>query len=356
MSLPRVILFSPRFVDRPGWDWNSLTGGSEANHIELAEELAKLGHEVISYAPIPPGHLTKVIRNNVEWRDCDILFPYDGVWLLYRTLTPLDHLEKTDKMKMCVFLHDVAIKEEWTEARVAKIDKVFVLSQKHKEFLETFYPQLIDKIQVMRSGIKLELIEEIEKENIKRIPTKMIYASSPDRGLSYLLDMFVEAQEFVPELTLDIFYGNNLLDDRILLHRRLKAKMEKFSKIKGITFHGKVEKRELLRHWFSSGIWCYPTMFLEVFAMVSVEAQAMGAIPIVNPLWGVGENTSYGKVVQGNCYDDELVQARFVEDIIQTATNPQWQEELRVKMMPAIREKYKWANVAKQWSTYLCRL
>ena len=90
--------------------------------------------------------------------------------------------------------------------------------------------------------------------------------------------------------------------------------------------------------------------------MCAVEAQATGAIPIINPLWGVGENTSFGKVVQGSPYDDELVQARFVEDIIQTALHPAWQEELRLKMIPATREKYKWETVIKEWENVLCHL
>lgn len=353
--MAQIILFSPSYVDRPGWDWESLTGGSEACHIQMSRELAKLGHEVISYAPIPPEKQNTMV-DGAQWLNCDSIYPYEGIWVFFRTLTPLDQMEKTDKMKVCVFLHDVAINEEWSHERVDKIDKIFVLSKHHKDFLSFAYPHIADKLHVMRSGLDLSLVEEVEKEGVERIPTKLIYASSPDRGLMYLLDMFLEAQEFVSELTLDIFYGNNLLSTKVQYHREIMAKMEKFSKIKGITFHGKVPRKELIRNWLSSGMWCYPTMFLEVFCMCAVEAQATGAIPIINPLWGVGENTSFGKVVQGSPYDDELVQARFVEDIIQTALHPAWQEELRLKMIPATREKYKWETVIKEWENVLCHL
>lgn len=353
---PRVILFSPTFNDRSKWDYElhylQGTGGSEANHIELGGTLSQLGHEVISYAPIPE-HKHGTTYNGVTWfMDRGADSTHEGVWIFYRTIVPLDFMHKTDKQKFCVYMHDVSIGEAWTDERIQKIDKVLVQCEKHKWLMGEMYPRIKDKLLVVKPGLDLNRFLKIEEENkgIIRDPKSIIWASSPIRGLQHLLDIFLEAKEFVPELTLDIFYGFDYFDDRIPEHKKVREKVIEYSTYPGINYHGKIGKDKLALEWLQHGLWVYPTMFLETFCMASVEAQAMGAIPIVNPLWGTGENVKFGNLITGNAYDDPLVQARYVEAIIAFADNPELQDQIREKMMPQIREAYSWENLGPAWS------
>ena len=360
MTKPNIIVFSPHFELRPNWDYDTPytkgIGGSESFHIELCNALVKEGHNVTSYAPIGEDKHNTFVEG-VLWLDAKGAdSTKEGIWLFNRTLVPLDYLTKNNKQKFCVIMHDVTINEAWTDERIEKLDKVFVFSRKHEWFLSELYPKIKNKIQVMKSGCDLTRYLDIEKDlTIKRNPRSIIWASCPTRGLSQLLEIFTEAKEVVPDLTLDIFYGMDLLDLRNPDHRKLKTKIEKYSTYPGITLKGKIPKQELIKEWLTHGLWVYPTAFLEVFCMAAVEAQTFGAIPIVNPLWGVAEQVNFGNLVRGSTFDP-MVQARFVEAIIAFATNEPLQEELRKEMMLQTRIKYNWDIVVKDWSDRLCRM
>lgn len=362
MEKPRVILFSPSFQGRNKWDYESHyitgTGGSESNHIELSQTLAQLGHEVISFAPIPDDkHGSEY--NGVKWyKDQGADSTLEGIWIIYRTLVPLDFITKTDKQKICIYLHDVTLNDSWTDERIDKIDKVLVQCHRHRWLVEEVFPRLKGKVEIVTPGADFTRYEAMEKEFglIKRNPKSIMWASSPIRGLQYLVDMFMRAKEVVPDLSLDIFYGFDYFDDRIPEHNKVKNKILKYSTYPGINYRGKVGKERLIKEWLSHGMWVYPTMYLESFCQATIEAQAFGAIPIVNPLWGVSENTKFGNFVIGNAYDDTLVQARYVEAIITFANNPELQDEIRKTMMPTIREAYSWETLGKAWSEMLCNL
>ncbi len=362
MDKPRILLFSPSFQGRHKWDYESHyvtgSGGSESNHIELAQTLAALGHEVISFAPIPDDkHGTE--HKGVKWyKDQGADSTLEGVWIIYRTLVPLDFITKTDKQKICIYLHDVTLEDPWTEERIEKIDKVFVQCARHKWLMGEIQPRLKDKLEIVTPGADFTRYEIIEKELgiIERNPKSLIWASSPIRGLQYLVDIFLRAKEHVSDLSLDIFYGFDYFDDRIPEHNKVKNKILKYSKYPGINYRGKVGKSRLIKEWLSHGLWVYPTMFLETFCQCAIEAQAFGAIPIINPLWGVAENVKFGNQIQGNAYDDPLVQARFVEAIVAFARDPQLQDDIRKQMMPQIREAYSWSSLGPEWSRLLCSI
>ncbi len=65
-----------------------------------------------------------------------------------------------------------------------------------------------------------------------------------------------------------------------------------------------------------------------------------GAIPIVNPTWAVGDHTLHGVKIYGDPWNDRLVQAEYVRAIVEMATNPALQEEIRGSMMKDARGRF----------------
>src|SRR6266850_2717679 len=87
----RVFLYAPIHYER--WDWRNVEdrgiGGSETAVVETAWRLAKRGHEVIVYAPIPedcPGQW-----QNTKWIRCeDARLDQAGLWIVSRDATASD--------------------------------------------------------------------------------------------------------------------------------------------------------------------------------------------------------------------------------------------------------------------------
>lgn len=363
----RFIFFSP--VHFEDWDWrNSVErgiGGSETSHVEMAWRLARRGHEVISYAPIPPdcpGEWRGTFWKRYEEAD----FTQDGLWVIYRAPDVLDKFgpRRPDQPRwlMC--------QDTWypsmTPERAAKLDRVLALCQDHVAHLQASAPYLAEKLWLTSNGVKVDLVRELEARGDvpERNPLKLIYASSPDRGLVVLLDIFKRAKELVPGLELHVFYGMDNIEKLLAQgsgwakasFAGLKAKLDKLLKQPGVHWRGRVSQVGLYREWLSAGIWCYPTDFTETSCITCMEAQALGAIPITRPLWALTDNVRHGIWLDGTPAMDRLVRARYVGEIYRLATTPGLQERLREPMMAWARSYHNWERWVDQWECTLLGL
>ena len=96
--------YSPSHFER--WDFRNPEskgiGGSETAHIECAIRLAKRGHEVISYSPLPKD--SPKDWASVQW--CDLReadFTQPGIWVIGRAPQVFDNF-KLHHPKQKVFL------------------------------------------------------------------------------------------------------------------------------------------------------------------------------------------------------------------------------------------------------------
>ncbi len=324
-------------------------GGSEEAVIRLSKELAKIGWKVTVYAD--PGE-NAGIHDGVEYRSWYDMNPKDSfnVLILWRAIGFVDVNPKA-KFTM-LWLHDVPNNPDFTQERLDKVDKIAVLSEYHKSILRmhkngTYHKIPDEKIFITSNGISDINITQW-KGNSKRI----IYASSPDRGLVYLLKNWPTVIQEVPDAELHIFYGFNLFD---IAHKNnpaqmaLKKKWMDMMKQKGIVFHGRVGQDALHYEFSKSGIWAYPTDFTEISCITAMKAQACGSIPVVTNYAALEETVKNGLKVDVDIQTPEG-QKEYFEALIGLLKDSKQQEEIREPMMKWAQEYYKWDNVAKLWN------
>lgn len=338
------------------WDWrNSVEkgiGGSETSHVEMAWRLAQRGHKVICYAPIPKDCPRK--WRGTSWhRFEDADFWQDGVWILYRCPEVLDKFgPRRPEQPRWLMCQDEDYGHRWTPDRADKIDWILAISGEHQQRLRHSHPELASKIVRTSNGIKMDLIREVEAKLPARNPKKLIYASSPDRGLLRLLHIFSRAQEQVPNLELHAFYGFNNIDKLMKTYRWMGQEkhriVARLKSVKGVVWRGRVSQQELYREWLTAGIWCYPTNFFETSCITSMEAQALGAIPLTRPYGALRDNVMHGIVLSGDA-DDPLVQARYAGEIIRLAQEDGLQDRIRPQMMADARGRFNWERWVDQW-------
>ena len=356
----KFIFYSP--VAFEPWDWrNSVEqgiGGSETSHVEMAWRLAKRGHEVKTYAPIPadcPGEWRGTTWHPIE----EANFGEDGIWILYRCPEVVDRFcWPWRPARLWLILQDWDYPGLFTPERIARLERIVPLCRSHADWLAARHPEpgWAERIWITSNGLKPELIAEVESEGLpERNPKRIMYASSPDRGLLPLLKSFRQAVQLEPDLELHAFYGFNNLDKLIAQQgpgsgfAKQKAQILKLAEHPNITLHGRVSQNQLYREWLKTGLWVYQTNFWETSCITCMEAQALGAVPIYNPIWALGENVHHGLMIRGNATDDPLVGARFAYSIVQLARDPALQARIRQDMMPDARQRFSWENFVDQW-------
>lgn len=365
--MSRFVFVSERTFEP--WDWRNPDvqgiGGSETSHIEMARRLAELGHEVISFAPL--GHNTEGLDLNgpagVPWFTIENLEEFlsldpstkDTVFIIYRAPNLVDLLPSgAIAWLICQDVDYTFPGRELNEERALKFTRIVALCEKHAEFLRRRVGTAADRVCVSSNGIKIETIADLLEDPPERNLKRLIYASSPDRGLEYLLPIFTRVRELVPDAELHVCYGFDNIEKVIARpgsHPSIAAKraeLLELMKQPGVFHYGRMGQPELLKNWLQSAIWCHPSNFTETSCITCMDAQACGAVPVTSPVWAIGENVQHGVFIEGDVRN-ELVRARYVRSVVELLLNPQIQGEYRAAMMPWALTHFAWSRFAKQW-------
>lgn len=145
----------------------------------------------------------------------------------------------------------------------------------------------LDKSYIIRSAI--EPIEYKEREG----KIKLIYTSTPWRGLDLLLDSFELLNRDDVELDIyssTIIYGDNFYAKD---YPEFKAMFERASNMKNVNYKGYASNEDLRTALQSAHILAYPNNFEETSCLSMIEAGAAGC-QIVSTYFGVIPETSCG--------------------------------------------------------------
>jgi glycosyltransferase involved in cell wall biosynthesis len=338
------------------WNWeNSIEkgiGGSETSIVEMSWRLARRGHNVTVYAPIPKDSPHEW-RGTKWYRFEEATFKEPGIWVIYRVPEAADSFPK-DRIDHQYWL----LWQDWdyptlTKKRAEAFNLHITLCKAHGKYMLDRYPFVAGRQWLSSNGVKVDLLEEIEKENIVRNPKKIMYASSPDRGMKYALQVFKKAREFVPDIELHMFYGFDNLDKLIKDQpdsplAKSKAEIMELLKQPNVNFHGRISQPELYRQWLSTGIWIYITNFFETSNITGMEAQGMGAVPVFSPIFAQKENIRNGIGIEGPA-EEPLTIARAAAEVVRLALQPELQDQIREDMVPWARKRFNWEVFVTQW-------
>lgn len=320
-------------------------GGSEEATIQLAKRLVKLGWRVSVYNNCLDDEMFEGVRYipffkyDQDAERCDI-------FIAWRHNQYCDFAPKM--AKKVVWLHDVQQTHYWDETRTESLDLIMPLSKWHRENLKDIPDS---KFFVTRNGI--DPSQFVNRHT--RDPKRIIYASSPDRGLDTLLEMWPTIKRKDADAELHVFYGfTKTFDEMHKGNQKMRDWKEYILgllKQPGITYHGRVNHHQLAEEFLKSSIWCYPTNFTEISCITAMKAQAAGAIPVCTTVAALQETVQHGFKISGpGGATDNRTQKTFVNILIKLLGDYKLQDQIREPMMSWAMKYYSWDTVANSWS------
>jgi glycosyltransferase involved in cell wall biosynthesis len=357
MSL-KFHFLAPNSTER--WDWRSPDwpgiGGSETAVTELSRRLGRRGHDVTVYCK------TREDTTNdgpTKWRAIDQCDPSAmGIWIVCRSPNAIDILEPNKYRRIwhrCDDAHygDPPYWMAMTQARAAKLDVIQCMSPHHRQYFVNRYKFLDPKkVHVFPGGIASDRIKEHFRNGYpERDRNRLIWTSSPDRGIENCLAVFQRCREFVPELELHVYYGWDNIDQAIQRdpqHPLLKFKNRVMSFDQtNVFWEGRVSKQDLWTGIARSNLFTYISSFSETFAVNAAEAQALGAIPVCRPYWALRTTVQHGMFVHGDA-EDPLVQAEYLAGILTLYRDTDLCEKIRDEMQGWAMDAFDWERVTDQ--------
>lgn len=162
---------------------------------------------------------------------------------------------------------------------------VFVSGWQYGQYLGMGIP--MDKSHMIRNAI--EPLEYQAKEG----KTKLIYASTPFRGLNLILEIFEEMDRDDLELEVyssNIIYGAGYAKE---VGNKFDGLFEKAANMKNVNYHGYASNDVVRKAMQESHILAYPSVFRETSCLVAMEAGAAGC-QIVTSNYGALPETTAG--------------------------------------------------------------
>ena len=307
--LPEGLLI--RLFSGPGLeDWSPWTieklgsGGSELSAAFMAQELTKLDNLVFLYAmnyEVWDGVIYRPWQR-YEGTSCDLFISSRMPDIFNR---PIEAKQKW------LWVHDVHCGDRLTPEVAEQLDAIIVLSKWHLDYMRKTYPFLQDcevldfeqrprtyedspetavfyqdarlrhkpKFAIISDAINVERYREATEKHKHRF----IWASSPDRGLEQLLQIWSIIHKEWNDAELHIFYGWVYFDrwhSNNPVMMEWKRKIMKLMRQDGVINHGRVGQGEMAKEWLKSDIWLYPPPhdFRETCCISSIEAQASGVL------------------------------------------------------------------------------
>jgi glycosyltransferase involved in cell wall biosynthesis len=343
----------------PAWEpWSPASlktgiGGSETAAIFMANELARRGHDVTVLAMydgeengVKYVHHERALRSPGEYSS--------DVFICSRQPIVLSDGGFEFKSSF-VWVHDTHCgADQRVKEGLLKSDKVLALSRWHKQHLRETYPFLGDgHIIVTRNGIAAGRFAKPPKKEGNRL----IFASSPDRGVERLLHLLPRIRATVPDVELHVYYGfetwkkmSEGYGDRESLSR-IKHYMDLLTgpmRQPGVHFHGRVGQQELAEAYLASKVWAYPTWFSETSCISAMEAQAGGCVPVTSGIAALNETVRHGFIIPGAENTTEYAD-EFVRVVVKLLTNEIVREEYAAAGRRWAISSLGWDQLATEW-------
>lgn len=296
-----------------------------------------------------------------------------GTESMYRKLISLLPKDLTDKFqiicsrvreidsnkKQILWLHDRVedpenrhLADPILRKRFAKL--VFVSYQQFAEY-RLAYGIRYDEAIILRNAVDPFACELQRPSDTIRL----IYHTTPHRGLEILIPVFKYLYDKVGPIHLDVFssfkiYGEDWSErDRPYSHL-----IDECRSHSGITYHGSVDNSVVREALTKSHIFAFPSIWPETSCIAAIEAQCAGVLTVCSDLGALPETVSddYGLLYHYN--EDINYHAALFADTLKTAIdlfrkNDEHLNKLLDSNMRIFNEKYGWPTRIVEWERLL---
>lgn len=365
------------FVDLIGWDYLTETpyerplGGSQSAACYLAEEMARLGHQIylLNHTKTPRiSRGVQCLSNNEEsWKlmpSCDAIICINSS--RFDILNALRELGGPKPLLILWTGHaaDQPAIAGLQEKKVREsIDALVLVSKwQARQHIDAFHIEP-GHIRVLRNAIAPAFVDLFSGEasvlGCKRQPPVLAYTSTPFRGLDVLLHAFPPIRQAIPGAILKVFS-----DMRIY---QVPIEQDQFSDLyelcrrtDGVEYIGAVSQTELAKQLKSVTCLAYPSTFAETSCIAVMEALAAGCLVVTTNFGALPETTDgFARLVTMQ-EDLPALAADFAAQTIEVLKehnrSPEQIEKRLREQVEKINATGTWSLRAREWVETLIEL
>ncbi|PIR22382.1 MAG: hypothetical protein COV44_08210 [Deltaproteobacteria bacterium CG11_big_fil_rev_8_21_14_0_20_45_16] len=320
-------------------------GGTETGLIRMAEELQKLGHEVYiygSHTKPPPSFPKYLPAAEIEKA------PEFDIFICIRDWIPCFYKVKTKKIFFWTGdSYDQFPNYGIGDKRISdRIDALLCVShwQATEISLRSGFPR--EKCYILQNGIHLEHFSGTENKN----PMRLIYSSTPYRGLEFVPALFYALKTRNPELELHIFSSYEIYDQTE--DPRYSKVKEELARLPDCHVHTSILQQDLARKFMKSSILFYPCHFEETSCITAMEAMAARCVPLTTRLGALPETIGDAGILIDGLPTQDSYNREFLTMAHRLLTEEDFRNNLAKKGFERA-ETMSWKARAKEFENFM---
>ena len=326
-------------------------GGGETAMISISKELVGMGHEVMVFYDTKPGKY-----DGVDYLPTGLFHPM-ALSMEHDVLVSWDNphafrIASKSKMRVLAF----QLNNTFVGPFDYIIDRYMHPSQWHAKRYQELYPEMSAEkcIAPVTNAVDFSrYIPQAGANEVEIDPYRVIYSSSPDRGLHHLLEIWPSIVEKEPKANLHVFYDmdtwiNSVMSlaeegkETITTDRARILKEQVGSGLPNVVFHGGVGQGRVAQAQLEANVLAYPcdpVQPTEGFSMTILEGIAAGCNVITT-------NADAFPELWADCPGVTMLPLPFDKNTwIETILSFLGKE----KDGPRLNELHTWKHVAKKW-------
>lgn len=345
--------------------WTSPRGltGTDLTTIMISIELSRLSNEVHLFTIYSDPNNRPTIWEGIHLHNFDERFSiiddtFDTILSInepnvFKGLT-------TKPLRICwQFLNDFSYCDKDFDDYV---DKWLGVCQPHVDYLKTQLPPT-NKWDFIGLGCSPEWYQD------NRVPGRVVWCSSADRGLHWLLQEWPKIRAAVPYATLKIFYHFNFNHVETIepnsteygsvmveMGNRIRYAKDAMRRLKdfGVEHIGSTSRDQMKKEFSEAsvlGYSCDTLNFSEGFSVTTLEAHASSTVPIITDVDCLGHVYEHsGAIIIKSPVKNHLED--FTNSVIKSLTDKKFSDDIISKCMEFARQNT-WAIVAQKMNDFM---
>jgi len=295
-------------------------GGSEELVVKTAEAWATQGHIVTVHGDVQTGAVNSVqyySRVQTPAANPDVL-------ICYKTLDYIDYPAGSTIFWTTDLPAPGQAATFFPPKLVEPVKAIICISNYHRQELLKAVPWLNPaKVHQHWLGIDREEID-CAVQSFEKVPHRVLYASSYDRGLRQLLEAWPTVKAAVPDAELHVTYGWDFwIKSEAVVAKPIAESMRQERKAldvllaqPGVTHLGRLTREGTLREFAQAEVWAYPCTGGELCCKTALEVQAMSCKVLVVPTMVLAETAEHGRHTTFERFADDLI------DVLRDTSTP----------------------------------
>lgn len=344
-----------------GASWGSVSpltlvkglGGRESAAIYLTQEWARFGHEVYLFAPQEQAyHESFTGGGQAHYMPIELAaqffasMPFDAIlsWESPEIFLVEGVRENCPALLCGMQVAHISTKDA---NAIEAVDCWVALSPWHADFLTAQAPESIRAMTVIPNCVVLERFVP-RTHPVVHQPLRLLYASSPDRGLVHLLRAWPEFRKAMPGVQLHVAYGVEKFMHTKWFHNlfgEMAVDIERLLPQEGIVYHGRIGQDMLAQLHSQCDVLAYPcdpVAPTETGCITVIEACAAGTLPVITDADCLPSEFSDVATIVPLPWEPE----RFIQAILDTASGDAQKMRLAGRKFA---EERTWSKAAMTW-------